>query len=76
MDTIFIYGVYSGDAHYSAEDDVWYGRVLYIDDLVSYEAVAPDRLETEFRLSVNDYLRFCAAHHKTPQTSLTMKGAA
>lgn len=43
------------------------GKVLYIDDLVTYEAESVSELEKEFQKSVDDYLAFCKEIGKKPQ---------
>ena len=47
-----------GTAEYDAEDDVWYGKILNTSDLVTYEATAPEFLESSFRDAVDDYLLY------------------
>jgi len=43
------------------------GHVLFIDDLVTYEANVPDLLQQEFEAAVDDYLETCAQLGKEPQ---------
>jgi predicted HicB family RNase H-like nuclease len=42
------------------DDGVLRGWVEDIDDVVTFEAETPGALEREFRISVDDYLEFCA----------------
>lgn len=61
------YKGYSARPEYSAEDQVFYGRILGIDDLVNFESENAEGLEEEFHKAVDDYLEFCAEIGKQPQ---------
>ncbi|HZG42383.1 MAG TPA: type II toxin-antitoxin system HicA family toxin [Longimicrobium sp.] len=52
---------------YDGEEKVLRGRVAGIDDLVTFEARSVDELEREFRVSVDEYLAFCAEQRLDPQ---------
>ena len=60
------YKNYRGTVEYSAEDRVFHGKVMGIDDLVTYEGESEDDLERDFRESVDEYIAFCAESGKTP----------
>lgn len=61
------YKGYSARAEYSAEDGVFFGRLLGINDLVNFESANAEGLEEEFHKAVDDYLEFCAEIGKQPQ---------
>jgi hypothetical protein len=44
------------NAWQSAEDRTFHGRVLGVDDVVSFEGSSVDELEAAFREAVDDYL--------------------
>ena len=46
----------AGEIRYSDEDKCWHGKLLGINDLVTYEAESPEQLEEEFKIAVDDYL--------------------
>ncbi len=46
-----------------------YGKLLYANDLVTYEAKNPSELEKEFKDAVDDYLETCKAIGKSPDKS-------
>lgn len=54
------YKGYSARPEYSTEDGVFFGRLLGINDLVSFESANEEGLEEEFHKAVDDYLEFCA----------------
>ena len=64
MDTM-TYRNYQGTVEYSAEDRVFHGKVMEIDDLIAYEGESEDELERDFRESVDEYIAFCAESRKT-----------
>lgn len=62
------YKGYSARPEYSAEDGVFFGRLLGINDLVNFESANAEGLEEEFHKAVDDYLAFCSEIGKQPQT--------
>jgi predicted HicB family RNase H-like nuclease len=66
MDTLD-YNGYRGSVHFSADDRVFYGEILGIDDLVSFEGGAVEELERAFREAVDDYLALCKKIGKKPE---------
>ena len=61
------YKGYYARPQYSAEDQVFYGTILGIDDLVDFQSDNSKNLEKEFQSAVDDYLDFCAEIGKQPQ---------
>lgn len=53
---------------YGFEDGVYHGRVVGIRDVITFEAEKEDKVEEEFRESVDCYLEFCAEKGKAPNT--------
>ena len=60
------YKGYFGSAEINVEDDVLYGRLLFIKDVVTYEAETPQELIHAFRESVDDYLATCEEMGEKP----------
>jgi len=63
---------YYASVHFSADDEVFYGRVLGINDLVSFEGASVKELKAAFEEAVQDYLETCAELGKEPEK--TYKG--
>ena len=61
------YKGYSARPEYSAEDRIFYGKILGISDLVAFQSENAKDLEEEFHKAVDDYLEFCAEIGKQPQ---------
>lgn len=62
------YKGYDGCVLYSAEDKLLHGRIMGIRDMVTYEGTDVRSLEKNFKASVDEYLAFCKAEGKTPNT--------
>lgn len=63
------YKNYMGSIEYSLEDRCLCGKILFIDDLVTYEGNTIDELEESFKYMVDDYLKTCKEIGKEPQKS-------
>jgi len=61
------YRGYTGDAQFSAEDNVFWGRIEGIRATVTYEARDVDSLVSAFKESVDDYLEMCAEEGIEPE---------
>jgi len=48
-----------GSIEIDYEDKSLHGKLLYINDLIIYEATTISKLEREFKKAVNDYLMAC-----------------
>lgn len=53
------YKEYIGSVHYSSEDEVFYGKLVGIDDLISFEGNSVKELKTAFIEAVDDYQELC-----------------
>lgn len=72
MSDIIQYQNYYASVHFSAADEVFYGKILGINDLVSFEGASVKELKAAFEEAVEDYLETCAEIGKTPEK--TYKG--
>lgn len=61
------YKCYRGSIEYSKEDGVYFGRVLNIKSLISYEGNTVEGLEKDFQRAVDDYLEMCEEIGITPE---------
>lgn len=66
MDTLKYKG-YEGTAEIDVSHRVCHGRILFIDDLVTYRASDPSGLQSEFEAAVDDYIATCNEVGKEPQ---------
>lgn len=64
---ILKYKDYEGTAELDMARGICRGKILFIDDLVTYQAATPAELRAEFETAVDDYLATCAEVGKEPQ---------
>lgn len=56
--SMYKYRDYTTIASYSKEDEVWYGQIENIRDLVSWESETVDGIEQAFKEAVDDYIEY------------------
>lgn len=64
---------YVGSIEHSDEDNVFFGKILFIPDLILYESTTLEGLEPAFHEAVDSYLANCKATNRKPHT--TCKGS-
>lgn len=67
---ILKYKDYEGTAELDMGRQVCRGKILFIDDLVTYEAGTPAELKNEFEAAVDDYIETCSDLGREPQKPL------
>jgi predicted HicB family RNase H-like nuclease len=72
MSDVLEYKGYYASVHFSAEDDVFYGKLLGIEDLVDFEGTSVKEIKKTFQEAVDDYLETCKSIGKEPNK--TYKG--
>jgi predicted HicB family RNase H-like nuclease len=73
MSEIIRYKDYLATVQFSAEDEVFHGRILGINDLVNFEGSTVRELKKAFAEAVEDYLETCKRIGKNPDK--TYKGS-
>ena len=63
------YKDFIGSVHFSAEDEVFHGKLIGIDDLVTFEGSSVGELKKSFEEAVKDYLELCKRIDKSPHKS-------
>ena len=66
MENYLKYKNYLGSVEFSAADNVLFGKIIGINDLVTFEANSVEELKKEFEFAVDDYLETCAELNKEP----------
>lgn len=67
MSNTMEYKGYLGSVEFSEEDALFYGKVLGIRALISYEGSNAQELVADFHSAVDDYLEFCTQQGKAPE---------
>lgn len=66
MKNILRYKGFLGSIEISIDDNCIHGKLLFIDDLITYEAESPAQIEDEFKAAVDDYLETCKQLDREP----------
>ena len=60
------YQDYTASIHYSSNDEVFFGKVKGINDLVTFEGSSVSELKEAFKEAIDDYLKTCKSLEKSP----------
>jgi predicted HicB family RNase H-like nuclease len=55
------YKDYIGSVSFAAEDEIFYGKIEHINDLITFESDNAHGLKRAFEEAVDEYVAFCAA---------------
>ena len=58
---------YSGTVEFNDADNILFGKIFGINDLVSYEGTSVDKLKAAFIEAVDDYIQTCKKLGKEPE---------
>lgn len=67
MSNTMEYKGYVGSVEFSEEDCIFFGKVMGIRALLSYEGGTAEELVSDFHGAVDDYLAMCEAEGKEPE---------
>ncbi len=67
-DTIEYKG-FLGSLHFDSDDEIFFGKIEGIEDLVSFEGKSVSEIKTAFKAAVEDYLDLCKKSKKNPEKS-------
>lgn len=67
MNDILKYKEYYAEIHFSSEDEVFFGKLIGINDLVNFEADSVKGLKKAFIEAAEDYLKTCKQIKKIPE---------
>lgn len=66
---VLIYKDFIGTVHLSADDNLFYGRIEGVNDLVTFQGETVDELKRAFEEAVEDYVELCREAGKDPLKS-------
>lgn len=69
MNDIIKYKEYYAVVHFSMEDEIFFGKILGINDLVTFEGQSVKELKKSFKEAIQDYLETCEKLKKNPDKS-------
>jgi predicted HicB family RNase H-like nuclease len=61
------YKGYLGEFEYDPDAEIFHGRVININDVVTFQGTSVDELKASLTDSVEDYLAFCTEMGKEPE---------
>lgn len=67
MSEILKYGNHTATLYFSAEDELFHGKVMGINDLVTFEADTMLEMKNAFADAVEDYLETCKELNRQPE---------
>jgi len=67
------YKEFIGSVHFSSEDEVFFGKLEGVNDLVTFEGATVTKLKKAFKEAVEDYLELCSETGK--QVFRSFKGS-
>lgn len=71
MNKTIQYKNYHGSVEVSIEDNLVYGKILFIDDLVTYQSDKLNGILDAFKEAVDDYIETCNSIDREPQKSFS-----
>jgi len=69
MKDVLTYKDYIGSVHFNAEDEIFFGKIEGIEDLVTFEGNTVQELKAAFEEAVLDYIDLCQKHSKELEKS-------
>jgi predicted HicB family RNase H-like nuclease len=69
MKDVLTYKEYMGSVHFNSEDEIFYGKVEGIEDLITFEGKSVDDLKKAFEESIDDYIELCNRKDKNIEKS-------
>lgn len=69
MSNTMKYKDFLGSVDFSSEDECFYGKIIGITDLVTFEGTSIVELKQSFHNAVDDYIEMCTSIGKKPMKS-------
>ncbi|MDR1224502.1 MAG: hypothetical protein LBL07_16725 [Tannerella sp.] len=72
---VLTYKGFTGSVHFSSEDDVFFGKIEGINDLITFEGNSVSELKNAFRYVIDEHIKDCEnenipVENRTVETSL------
>jgi len=69
MKDFLLFKDYIGSVHFNAEDEIFFGKIEGIEDLISFEGSSVSELKKSFEAAVEDYMILCKEVGKNKEKS-------
>jgi predicted HicB family RNase H-like nuclease len=64
MKDILKYKEFIGSVHFNSDDEVFYGKIEGVNDLITFEGESVKELLSSFKEAVDDYINLCKSNKK------------
>ncbi len=64
MKDILKYKEFIGSVHFNGDDEIFYGKIEGINDLITFEGKSVKELLSSFKEAVDDYINLCKSNKK------------
>ncbi|WP_107671187.1 type II toxin-antitoxin system HicB family antitoxin [Cyanothece sp. BG0011] len=65
------YKGYEAVIEYDEEDQLFFGRVINIEDIIVFDGLSVDELKQAFQTVIDQYLADCQTLNKSPETPVS-----
>jgi hypothetical protein len=72
MNEVLTYKGYIGSVHFSADDNVFFGKVEGINDLVTFEGKTEHELKDAFRYMIDEHIKDCKKYSASKKVSANL----
>ena len=62
-----IYKGYTAVVEFDEDSEIFFGKVVDIQDVITFQGSNVEELKNEFQNSINDYLEFCKIKNREPE---------
>ena len=69
MKDVLIYKDYIGSVHFNADDEVFFGKIEGVEDLITFEGNSVVEVKKAFEEAVEDYIQLCKENGKKIEKS-------
>ncbi len=73
MNSLMKYKGFTGDVKFSADDNIFVGRLIGIDDIVMFEGTTVDELNIAFKEAVDFHIEVCEKTNKQAKKAYSGK---
>lgn len=71
MSDLLEYKGYKGSVEFSSDDDLFVGKLLFIDSLILYHGSSVGEIKENFQRAIDEYLDHCKRANKEPNKTYT-----
>lgn len=61
------YKGYTATVEFDEDADIFFGKVIDLKDVITFQGASVDEIKIEFKNSIDDYLEFCKLKKREPE---------